>query len=65
MKPKWTPPGTERLTLKYGDSPSNFAFKFNLRRYNKATCDAAKICHFKFGTAPGDGAQRCEISDVW
>jgi hypothetical protein len=27
------PPGTERLKLEYGGPLSNFAFKFNLRRY--------------------------------
>ena len=29
------PPGTKRLKLKYDEPPSNFAFKFNLRRYIK------------------------------
>ena len=29
-------PGTKRLKLQYDEPPSNFAFKFNLRRYNKA-----------------------------
>jgi hypothetical protein len=28
-------PGTTRLKLKYDDPLSNFAFNFNLRRYNK------------------------------
>ena len=33
MKPMLKAPGTKRLKLKYDESPSNFAFKFNLRRY--------------------------------
>jgi len=34
MKPMSKPPGTKRLKLHYDDPPSNFAFKFNLRRYS-------------------------------
>jgi len=34
--PKLKPLGSNRLKLKYDDPPSNFAFKFNLRRYNEA-----------------------------
>jgi hypothetical protein len=30
-------PGTQRLKLKYEAPPSNFAFNFNLRRYNSVT----------------------------
>jgi len=37
IKPMLKPPGTKRLKLKYDESPSNFAFKFNLRRYNQVT----------------------------
>jgi hypothetical protein len=33
MKPTLKAPGTERLKLTYDLSLSNFAFKFNLRRY--------------------------------
>jgi hypothetical protein len=29
-------PGSKRLKLKYGEPLSNFAFKFNLRRYSVA-----------------------------
>jgi len=29
-------PGTKRLILKYDELPSNFALKFNLRRYIEA-----------------------------
>ena len=32
-------PGTKRLELKYDEPPSNFAFKFNLRRYKMAIID--------------------------
>ena len=35
IKPKFNPPGTKRLKLKYDNSAFNFAFKFNLRRYTK------------------------------
>jgi lipoate-protein ligase A len=33
IKPTLKAPGTKRLKLKYDDPLSNFAFKFNLRRY--------------------------------
>jgi len=36
MKPTLKAPGTKRLKLQYGEPLSNFAFKFNLRRYNLA-----------------------------
>jgi len=36
IKPTLKPPGTKRLKLEYDVLFSNFAFKFNLRRYNKA-----------------------------
>jgi hypothetical protein len=32
-------PGSKRLELIYDGPPSNFAFKFNLRRYTKATIE--------------------------
>jgi len=35
MEPTLKPPGTERLKLNHDEPPSNFAFKFNLRRYAK------------------------------
>jgi len=33
MKPMLKPPGAKRLKLKYDELLSDFAFKFNLRRY--------------------------------
>ena len=33
MQPMLKTPGTERLKLEYNEPPSNFAFKFYLRRY--------------------------------
>jgi len=36
IKPTLKPPGTERLKLECDILLSTFAFKFNLRRYNKA-----------------------------
>ena len=34
IKPVLKAPGTRRLKLKHDKSPSNFAFKFNLRHYH-------------------------------
>jgi len=36
IKPTLKAPGTKRLKLKYDELLSNFAFDFNLRRYNEA-----------------------------
>jgi len=36
IKPVLNAPGTKRLNLKYDEVLSNFAFKFNLRRYMMA-----------------------------
>jgi hypothetical protein len=36
MKPTLKPPGTNRLKLKCDEPLSNFAFKFNWRRYTTA-----------------------------
>ena len=36
MTPKLKLPGPERLKLKQAETPSNFAFKFNLRHYSTA-----------------------------
>jgi len=41
IKPTLKTPGTKRSKLKYDRPLSSFAFKFNLRRYNKAT---SNIC---------------------
>ena len=35
IKPKLKAPGSKRLKLRYDGPLSNFAFKFNLRRYSK------------------------------
>ena len=35
IRPTLKAPGTKRLKLKYDEPVSNFAFKFNLRRYNQ------------------------------
>jgi len=37
IKPTSNAPGTKRLKLEYDELLSSFAFKFNLRRYNKAS----------------------------
>ena len=38
IKPTLKVPGTKRLKLLYDKLVSSFAFKFDLRRYNKAHC---------------------------
>jgi len=35
IEPMLKAPGTKRLKLRYDESLSNFAFNFNLHRYNK------------------------------
>ena len=44
IKPTLKAPGTKRLKLKYVEPFSNFAFKFNLRRY-----DLARVCIARAG----------------
>ena len=39
IKPTLKAPGTKRLKLKCDEPLSNFAFNFNLRRYNLVTAD--------------------------
>ena len=59
VKPKWKPPGTKRLKLKCDILLSNFAFKFNLRRYTMArtstsvTTVAARRCTWPRPTGRG------------
>ena len=38
FKPTLKAPGTKRLKLTYDEPVSNFAFKFNLRRYRVVMC---------------------------
>jgi len=57
MKPTLKAPGTKRLKLKYDVPLSNFAFKFNLRRYSKAaesgrTGSALCLAQCMFGDKP-------------
>jgi len=40
IKPNLKAPGTKRLILKYDGLLSNFAFKFDLRRYTAAVASA-------------------------
>ena len=47
IKPTLQPPGTERLRLKYDESLSNFAFKFNLRRYHKGNNKVSAAVYFE------------------
>jgi hypothetical protein len=45
IKPTLKAPGTTRLKVKYDERLSNFAFKFNLRRYNEAVLVPAACPH--------------------
>jgi hypothetical protein len=40
MKPMLKAPGTQRLKLRYDETPFNFAFKLNLRRYTAGSKEA-------------------------
>jgi len=44
LKPKLKPPGSKRLKLKCDVLLSNFAFKFNLRRYTGGPPPPARRC---------------------
>ena len=59
-KPPLKAPETKRLTLKYDEPPSNFDFKFNLRRYIKwetfTTTDCAAL-----GNVPGSSDMYFEV----
>jgi len=50
VKPILKAPKTKRLKLKSDEPPSNFAFKFNLRRYNRE-----QVAAFGAGAFPGGG----------
>ena len=52
VKPKLKPPGTKRLKLKYDEPLSKFAFKFNLRRYIKASIAIPDLQKEFAGTGP-------------
>ena len=43
IQPALKAPGTERLKLIYDGPLSNFAFKFNLRRYTKSEVWTTKV----------------------
>jgi len=49
MKPVLKAPETTRLKLKCDDLPSNFAFKFNLRRYNEEDHHFYSVNYHHFG----------------
>jgi hypothetical protein len=51
MKPMVKAPGTKRLKVEY-EPPSNFAFKFNLRRYILASdLTRGLVCRYTFAGA--------------
>jgi len=43
IKPTIKAPGSKLLKPSYGEPPSNFAFKSNLRRFRKATSTVANL----------------------
>jgi hypothetical protein len=53
MEPKLKPPGTKRFKLEYDGLLSNFAFRFNLRRYTggAARCTALLSATLTAGTS--------------
>ena len=64
MKPMLKAPGIKRLRLKYDESPSKFAFKFNLRRYTKG--EPADSCTFEV-RLPGEAQYQvgwCKLEQV-
>jgi len=54
MKPKLKPPGSKLLKLKFDKPLSDFAFKFNLRRYNTGVLDTVSK---QFSTIAIEGAK--------
>ena len=44
IRPTLKLPGTKRLKLECDEPLSNFAFNFNLRRYNEAVLEAHASC---------------------
>ena len=69
IKPVFTTPGSVLLKLIYDEPPSTFAFKCNLRRYNKASPDhetrdgrTALIHAAMMGQDDAITARRCRLS---
>ena len=58
MKSKLKAPGTKLLKLKYDNLLSNFAFNFNLRRYNK-NADGEYECPVLNKTFTVEPGRRC------
>ena len=61
IKPTLTAPGTKRLKLQYDSLLSNFAFKFNLRRYTMPTA-VAVARSFPLYTAKSTKVGRCRLT---
>ena len=60
ITPKLKPPGTKHLKLKCDILLSDFAFKFNLRRYSKVTF---RLLNKKWGAIYGGAkAGRCMLT---
>ena len=56
IKPTLKAPGIKRLKLKYDEPLSNFAFKFNLRRYSAAAGALLAMAAFFVMPWPQSGA---------
>ena len=53
-------PGNKRMKLKYGELLTDFAFKFNLRRYISATApSSSSSCPTRFPSRSGWGGSDC------
>ena len=63
MKPVLKAPGTKRLKLKCDESLSNFAFKFNLRRYNAGPL-VGDIVMWATGRVPNTDRPDLGLTDV-
>jgi hypothetical protein len=53
IKPTLKAPGTKRLKLNYDELLSNFAFKFNLRRYDVGGAQVPAAAHDPRAAAQG------------
>ena len=56
MKTMLKAPGTQRLKLSFDEPPSNFAFKFNLRRYSE---DCLAVPNYPLSSLK---ARRCRLT---
>jgi hypothetical protein len=65
IKPTLEPPGTKRVETKTDILVSNFAIKFNLRRYTKVGDGTAGVYHIFANATVADGLRsvgRCRLT---